>query len=90
MLPSTSPNDPVFFLNHAKEDELWAVWVQKYPAVPHYLPHDSYSFPGRAHHLKRLSDHMDSLAEYFGAGHHRPADRPAGSQGHHLVRHRSA
>lgn len=73
MGPSTSPNDPVFFLNHAKEDELWAVWEQKYPSVPHYLPDDSYSVPAAQHHLKRLSDHMDSLAEYFGAG---TIDRP--------------
>jgi hypothetical protein len=68
MLPSTSPNDPVFFLNHAKEDELWAVWMQKHPAVPHYLPSDSEPAPGPHSHLRRLSDPMDSLAEYFGAG----------------------
>jgi hypothetical protein len=73
MGPSTSPNDPVFFLNHAKEDELWAVWEQKYPSVPHYLPDDSYAIPPAQHHLKRLSDHMDSLSEYFGAG---TIDRP--------------
>lgn len=73
MGPSTSPNDPVFFLNHAKEDELWAVWTQKYPGVPHYLPNDGYSIPPAQHHLKHLSDHMDSLAEYFGAG---TIDRP--------------
>lgn len=66
MLPSTSPNDPVFFLNHAKEDQLWAVWMQKYPAVPHFLPNDSEPIPAGHSHLKRLSDHMDSLAEYFG------------------------
>ena len=37
MGPSTSPNDPVFFLNHAKEDELWAVWIAEVsdrPALP--------------------------------------------------------
>ncbi|MDT3671468.1 MAG: tyrosinase family protein [Aromatoleum sp.] len=68
MLPATSPNDPVFFLNHAKEDELWAVWMQKYPAVPHYLPNDGYAIPAGQHHLKRLSDTMESLGEYFGAG----------------------
>jgi hypothetical protein len=73
MGPSTSPNDPVFFLNHAKEDELWAVWEQKYPGVPHYLPDDGYAIPPAQHHLRHLSDHMDSLAEYFGAG---TIDRP--------------
>jgi hypothetical protein len=73
MLPATSPNDPVFFLNHAKEDELWAVWVQKHPAVQHYLPLDSEPLPGGHTHLKRLSDNMEGLAEYFGAG---TIDRP--------------
>jgi hypothetical protein len=66
MLPGTSPNDPVFFLNHAKEDQLWAVWRQKYPAAAPYLPLDSEPLPAGHTHLKRLSDHMDSLAEYFG------------------------
>lgn len=66
MLPGTSPNDPVFFLNHAKEDELWAVWTQKHQGVPHYLPLDSEPLPAGHTHLKRLSDHMDALAEYFG------------------------
>lgn len=68
MLPATSPNDPVFFLNHAKEDELWAVWMQKHPAVPHYLPDDGYAIPPAQHHLRRLSDTMENLAVYFGAG----------------------
>jgi hypothetical protein len=73
MLPSSSPNDPVFFLNHAKEDELWAVWIQKHPGVSHYLPLDSFTLPAGHTHLKRLSDHMEGLAEYFGAG---TIDRP--------------
>jgi Mg-chelatase subunit ChlD len=73
MGPSTSPNDPAFFLNHAKEDELWAAWSQKYPLVPHYLPGDGYAIPAAQHHLKRLSDHMDSLSVYFGPG---TLDRP--------------
>ena len=73
MGPSTSPNDPVFFLNHVMEDALWAVWSQKYPTVPHYLPLDSEPLPAGHTHLKRLSDHMEGLAEYFGAG---TIDRP--------------
>lgn len=73
MLPATSPNDPVFFLNHAKEDELWAVWMQKHPTVPHYLPDDSFTLPAGHTHLKRLSDPMEALTEYFGAG---TLDRP--------------
>jgi hypothetical protein len=49
MLPPTSPNDPVFFLNHTKEDQLWAAWMQKHHTEPHYLPDDSYTFAGRTH-----------------------------------------
>ncbi len=26
MLPGTSPNDPVFFLNHCNVDRIWAIW----------------------------------------------------------------
>lgn len=82
MLPGTSPNDPVFFLNHAKEDELWAVWMQKYPTVPHYMPLDSEPPPAGHSHLKRLSDHMDSLAEYFGAT---TLDRPIDLLNHKAI-----
>lgn len=38
MLPSTSPNDPVFFLHHCNVDRLWAVWQQMNPSAAHYLP----------------------------------------------------
>lgn len=38
MLPSTSPNDPVFFLHHCNVDRLWAIWQQAHPSAPHYLP----------------------------------------------------
>jgi len=38
MQPSTSPNDPVFFLHHANVDRLWAMWQQRNPGVAHYLP----------------------------------------------------
>ncbi len=31
MLPSTSPNDPVFWLHHCNVDRLWAIWQCKYP-----------------------------------------------------------
>lgn len=37
MGPSTSPNDPVFFLNHCNVDRVWAAWQQKNPTSP-YLP----------------------------------------------------
>ncbi|HEY7246753.1 MAG TPA: tyrosinase family protein [Xanthobacteraceae bacterium] len=38
MLPSTSPNDPAFFLHHCNIDRLWAVWQRSHPAGPLYLP----------------------------------------------------
>lgn len=33
MLPSTSPNDPAFFLNHCFIDKLWADWRRSHPSV---------------------------------------------------------
>lgn len=82
MLPGTSPNDPVFFLNHAKEDQLWATWMQKHPTVPHYLPADSEPLPPGHTHLVRLSDHMESLAVYFGAA---TPDRPIDLLDHRAI-----
>ena len=37
MGPASSPNDPVFFLNHCNVDRLWAVWRSANPGRP-YLP----------------------------------------------------
>ncbi|KAI1845200.1 hypothetical protein JX266_008747 [Neoarthrinium moseri] len=31
MVPSTSPNDPLFFLHHSQVDRLWWIWQQKDP-----------------------------------------------------------
>ena len=36
MLPMTSPDDPVFYLNHCNEDRIWAAWQFSHPGV--YLP----------------------------------------------------
>jgi tyrosinase len=36
MLPSSSPNDPVFFLNHCNVDRIWEAWMQRNGRV--YLP----------------------------------------------------
>jgi tyrosinase len=36
MLPSSSPNDPVFFLNHCNVDRVWEAWMQRNGRV--YLP----------------------------------------------------
>jgi tyrosinase len=39
MLPSSSPNDPVFFLNHCNVDRIWSAWLAKSPPPsPAYLP----------------------------------------------------
>jgi tyrosinase len=40
MAPSTSPNDPVFFLNHCNVDRIWAAW-QGQPGNHPYLPTDA-------------------------------------------------
>lgn len=37
MSPASSPNDPVFFLNHCNVDRIWAAWQAQHPAAP-YLP----------------------------------------------------
>jgi tyrosinase len=37
MSPSTSPNDPVFYMNHCNVDRIWAAWQDRYPTAP-YLP----------------------------------------------------
>jgi tyrosinase len=37
MSPASSPNDPVFFLNHCNVDRLWADWQQNHGNAS-YLP----------------------------------------------------
>lgn len=34
METGTSPNDPLFYLNHANIDRIWASWQQKHSALP--------------------------------------------------------
>jgi tyrosinase len=38
MMPRTSPNDPVFFLNHCNVDRLWASWQERNPTAPYDPP----------------------------------------------------
>jgi tyrosinase len=33
MGPGTSPNDPVFYLNHCNTDRIWEAWVQQHGRV---------------------------------------------------------
>ncbi|MGI5127966.1 tyrosinase family protein [Pseudonocardia sp. CA-107938] len=42
MGPATSPNDPVFYLNHCNVDRIWAAW-QAMPGNRDYLPGDTAS-----------------------------------------------
>jgi tyrosinase len=38
MGPSTSPNDPVFYLNHCNVDRIWAAWQSRNPNRPYRPP----------------------------------------------------
>jgi tyrosinase len=57
MLLSTSPNDPVFYLNHCNVDRIWAAWQETSPD-PSYLPDQSAPSFLQGH---RLDDDMHSL-----------------------------
>lgn len=54
MGPATSPNDPVFFLNHCNVDRIWEDWQQRHGNPP-YLPNDSAGSTLRGH---RLNDRL--------------------------------
>ncbi|HWB72459.1 MAG TPA: tyrosinase family protein [Egibacteraceae bacterium] len=56
MLPSSSPNDPVFYLNHCNEDRIWTAW-QTQPGTS-YLPDQSAPETLRGH---RIDDAMHAL-----------------------------
>jgi tyrosinase len=60
MGPSTSPNDPVFYLNHCNVDRIWEAWMQQ-PPQGHgrqYAPPQSISTSLRGH---RRNDRLNSL-----------------------------
>ena len=59
MLPSTSPNDPIFFMNHCNVDRIWEAWMQR-PGGPGrvYLPDDTAPDSLKGH---RLGDSLTSL-----------------------------
>jgi len=56
MSPATSPNDPVFYLNHCNVDRIWESWMEKHGRV--YVPPQSAPTSLRGH---RLNDQMNSL-----------------------------
>lgn len=56
MSPASSPNDPVFFLNHCNVDRIWEAWLRKHGRV--YLPDQTAPASLRGH---RLNDQLASL-----------------------------
>jgi tyrosinase len=56
MLPSSSPNDPVFYLNHCNEDRMWEAWMTRHGRT--YVPLQTAPASLRGH---RLNDQMLSL-----------------------------
>ena len=56
MLPSSSPNDPVFFLNHCNEDRIWEAWMQQNGR--NYAPPASAPASLNGH---RFSDQLNSM-----------------------------
>lgn len=54
---ATSPNDPVFHLNHANVDRIWSVWQERHPSSP-YLPDDTAPEELRGH---CITDPMHAL-----------------------------
>ncbi len=60
MAPSSSPNDPVFYLNHCNVDRIWEAWMQPPPQGHgrNYLPLQSAPASLKGH---RLNDTLTSL-----------------------------
>lgn len=56
MSPASSPNDPVFFLNHCNVDRAWEAWMQRHGRT--YVPGDNEPATLKGH---RLHDQLSSL-----------------------------
>ena len=56
MLPSSSPNDPVFYMNHCNIDRLWEAWLSQHGRT--YVPAQSAPSSLKGH---RINDLMSSL-----------------------------
>lgn len=66
MAPASSPNDPVFYLNHANVDRLWEAWMQTNGRT--YVPGPGESAALAGHRLN------DALYNVLATGVTRPAD----------------
>lgn len=56
MLPSSSPNDPIFFMNHCNVDRIWEAWMTQHGRT--YLPPQTAPSSLKGH---RINDAMASL-----------------------------
>jgi tyrosinase len=56
MSPASSPNDPVFFLNHCNVDRIWEAWMQQHGRV--YVPAQTAPKSLAGH---RINDELSSL-----------------------------
>jgi tyrosinase len=56
MSPASSPNDPVFFLNHCNEDRIWEAWMQENGRT--YLPPQTAPATLKGH---RINDQLSPL-----------------------------
>jgi len=60
MSPSSSPNDPVFYLNHCNVDRIWETWMRPAPQGHGrvYVPGQNESASLKGH---RINDTLTSL-----------------------------
>lgn len=75
MAPATSPNDPVFYLNHCNVDRIWAGWQKLHPNAP-YLPAAGASTSLKGHRLNDRLYQITTNAAFdpIYGGNVRPAD----------------
>jgi tyrosinase len=75
MAPATSPNDPVFYLNHCNVDRIWQDWQSRHGNPP-YLPDKSAGSSLRGHRLNDLlfAITRSNLFDPIYRGRVRPAD----------------
>ncbi len=72
MGPATSPNDPVFYLNHCNVDRIWAAWQARFPRS-RYLPGQR---EGDDLFRHRIDDPMFSIFSDAEESPTRPRDMP--------------